>query len=329
MSLAQELTVAGLRVLEQAADAEAHRWFAGRTGQEVRRRRAELLESWGQQVHEYPVLVEHLDRVLRAEPGETAPRERNELLLLLSLTPGGLAVPVEQLGKWLRPHQPPARAQILGGLTKLHGIYREVPTALGVRDRPPGENEGERSGSVADELTRRAGVPVWDGGRLTARAVTVLGGWAVKLGYQQAVSESKAQVDKIATVLFGHAGERAVAFVEQYLDMAGIPHDASPQTGARDLDGVDDDEPVTSVDRLRMAKITADTHVLHYGSVNARLIAAILAGRDNPSTGDILRALDMLEYSGYSGHIRDTTLGDISPTAPDASLETLTRTEGT
>ncbi|MFE7810349.1 hypothetical protein ACFU51_37955, partial [Streptomyces sp. NPDC057430] len=108
VSLAQELTVAGLRVLEQAADAEAHRWFAGRTGQEVRRRRAELLESWGQQVHEYPVLVEHLDRVLRAEPGETAPRERNELLLLLSLTPGGLAVPVEQLGKWLRPHQPPA-----------------------------------------------------------------------------------------------------------------------------------------------------------------------------------------------------------------------------
>ncbi|KOG24636.1 hypothetical protein, partial [Streptomyces viridochromogenes] len=326
VSQAQELTVAGLRELERAADSEAESWYTGRTEQQARRRRAELLGSWGADATAYPVLVEHLRQVV---PGDAPPKETNLLLLLLSLTPRALAVPVEQLGTWLKPGRPPTRNGILGGLGTLHGVYREVPLELGARSRPPGEESAERRASVLAELSRLSGLAVWHRGRLTARAVTVLGSWAVELGYQQAVSESRAQVEGIATVLFGHAGERAVAFVEQHLDLAGIPHDASPRYGARDLQGVEDDEPVTAMDRLRLAKITADVHAFHYGSVNVIRIAAILAGRDDPGPGDMHRALDMLEYAGYSELLRGTTLWDIPATAPDASLETRTRIEGT
>ncbi|MFI1980785.1 hypothetical protein, partial [Streptomyces wedmorensis] len=329
VSLARELTVAGLRELEGAADSEAERWYAGRTGQEVRRRRGELLGSWGADATAYPVLVDHLGLVVE---GDAPPKERNLLLLLLSLTPRALAVSSGQLGRWLRPQQPPGEKQIVSGLGVLHGMFPEVSRTLGVRNRPPGEDTGEGSGerkaSVADVLTRMR-IPVWERGRLTARAVTVLGSWAVELGYRQAVSQARAKVEGIATVLFGHTGERAVAFVEQHLDLAGIPHDASPRYGARDLQGVEDEEPVTFMDRLRLAKITADAHAFHYGSVNVLSIAALLAGRQDPHPSDVHRALDMLEYAGYSELLRGTTLWDIPATAPDASLETRTHTQGT
>ncbi|MFI1980800.1 hypothetical protein, partial [Streptomyces wedmorensis] len=193
MSMARELTVAGLRELERAADSEAERWYTGQTeqtGESVRRRRGELLGSWGPDATAYPVLVDHLRQVVR---GDAPPKETNVLLMLLSLTPRGLAVPVEQLGTWLKPQRPPTGKEILPQLGKLHSVYPEVALELGVRKQPPGEESGERRASVLAELSRLSGLATSVRGRLTARAVTVLGSWAVELGYRQAVSQARAK----------------------------------------------------------------------------------------------------------------------------------------
>ncbi|MFD4322759.1 hypothetical protein, partial [Streptomyces sp. NPDC058548] len=326
VSFAEELMGAGLKTLEQAADAEASAWAQAQpTDARARTRRQSLMQSIIPRATAYPALVSHMNNLVTRPVNGV---DIAKALTVLALTPQGLALPVEQLGVWLSPFKPLDESEIERFLVSLGHRNSDVPTRLGARERAPGEEtDGERRESVAAAL-ERTGIAVWDRKRLTGQAVTVFGTWIVRWGTEQAHRRRQADSGAIAEALFGHRGERATAFVEFHLTLASIPHAGAPLLWGRDSEDIEDDDPVTETDRVLLAVSTASAHAALFGAVNALEIAKIVAGHDQPNLREIQHGLDVLEFSGHTGHVRGTTLWDLSTTVTDASLEAHTAAAG-
>ncbi|MEU8531439.1 hypothetical protein AB0C77_38640, partial [Streptomyces sp. NPDC048629] len=335
-SYTDEVTGAGLKTLVQAADREAVEWEDAQpvTGQvtkeRVRRFRERARELWGPEAFDYPVLVQHYNKLTSGR--SISAEEIRQTLLVLSLTPHGLAVPVDQLGRWLRPTSPPTEQQIMAELRLLkqrNGLSEDVPTQLGPWTLPPGQSaDGQRRASVVAVL-EQLGIQVWEDGRLTVAAVTVLGSWVAELGARYVLRRPMADVEAIAQALFGHAGERAVAFVEFHLTQASISHPARPLLWGRPMDELEDGEPATGADRQLSAVAAARRHWTEHGSVNAREIAKLVAGHGEPTVQELHEGLEALEFSGFTGHIRGTDLWhtDQNTSVMDESLEAQTMTD--
>ncbi|MEU8531394.1 hypothetical protein AB0C77_38380, partial [Streptomyces sp. NPDC048629] len=335
-SYTDEVTGAGLKTLLGAADREAAEWEDAQpapgqfTKERVRRFREKARELWGPEAFDYPVLVEHYNKLTTGR--SISAEEIRQTLLVLSLTPHGLATPVDQLGRWLRPTSPPTEQQLMAELRLLkqrNDGSEDVPTQLGPWTLPPGQSaDGQRRASVVAVL-EQLGIEVWERGRLTVAAVTVLGSWVAELGARHVLRRPMADVEAIAQALFGHTGERAVAFVEFHLTQTQISHPARPLLWGRSMDELEDGEPATGADRQLSAVAAARRHWTEHGSVNAREIAKVVAGHADPTVQELHEGLEVLEFSGFTGHIRGTDLWhtDRNTSVMDESLEAQTMTD--
>ncbi|MEU8529936.1 SNF2-related protein [Streptomyces sp. NPDC048629] len=329
-SYTDEVRGAELKALVEAADREAAQWDDLQppptqvTREKVRRLRRWLQTEWGPEAFDYPVVVQHYSKIVNAEARSAG--DVWQTLRVLSLTPHGLAVPVETLGRWLTPGKPLSQQQILGWLERESTVSQDVPSRLGSRQLAPGETEGGQRAESVVAVLDRLGIGVWQGGRLTPAAVTVLAGWAVELGARQALRRPMADVEAIAEALFGHRGERAVAFVEFHLSLAQIPHPYRPLLWGRPMEEVEDEEPVTGADRVLAAVAVARRHWKGHGGVDARQVAKLVAGHGEPSLQELHKGLDVLEFSGFTGRVHGSDLWDVTTTGEvtDASLEAQT-----
>ena len=313
-SFGDELRKSGLEALISAAEAEADTAYEqtlpapGRQRNQVVERVVLVAEQtpptlgratpWGMAAL-HPYYAVHWNRLTRHP---VTPQDGVELVRLLSYTPTGLDLTSDELTTLLSPADQ-FRPQAVDTLLQRMGV------TLGRRVLAPGENSAGQQVKPVEKALAEAGVTNrYPNGRLTPQAVTVLAAWAVHWGSQQVQDpngDGMADPWNIAERLFGRNRDRAAAFVRHHLDEFGVRYPGSPPSPPRtDETG---DPQATTADRKNAALHIAMVHTGYYGSVNSQHFAAILAGHPTASPREVDKALDLLEHSGYSHHLRGTT----------------------
>ncbi len=315
-SFGDELRKSGLDALVSAAETEAdtaYEWTLpppGRQRNQAVERVMSVAEQtspslggatpWGMAVM-YPYYAVHWNRLTRRK---VTPQGGAALVRLLSYTPNGLDLTLDQLTTLISPADQ-LQPQAVDTLLQRMGV------TLGPRALPPGENSAGQQVKPVEKALAEIGVTTrYPNGRLTPQAVTVLAAWAVHWGRQQAQDPNgngMADPGGIAERIFGRHRDGATAFIRYQLDEFGVRHPDSPSPPPLAQTDETDDPQVTAAERKGTALLVAMVHIGHYGSVNAQQVGAILAGHPTPSPRQLDKALDLLEHSGYTHHLRGTT----------------------